>query len=171
MDEQRLNGDSPEPQPQSQNMAEPAVEQPNTVMNVVDLESPVQNKGKAVRYIVAFSILALLLVAGGLIAGGGSSEESQNTTTRIDSAADSERRTDINALLNSVVEYERDNGSPPTALTAEDFPNADPYAFVDPNGELYNYVLHPEGCSDSCLSVEITANLSDGTQYSKSFEF
>lgn len=83
-------------------------------------------------------------------------------------ARDSERQTDINAIAAQADAYYANNGTYPQNLEKiKAAAGSNPDIFVGPNGETYAYEPQPAGCTDNCSSYRLSAELENGTTYTK----
>jgi hypothetical protein len=115
--------------------------------------------------------------------------QSSNSTAGLHQAADTERKTDINALRSQLEVYWADNGYYPTLASMNDpawrtanLKGLDAEALKDPSGasttlaaapakSVYSYATTPKTCDNgihgNCNSYTLSATLDDGSTYVK----
>lgn len=118
-------------------------------------------------------VLTMMVFLFGMLGGvltsfGGAQSQARDVTAK----------TDINQVYQKLEEYYNENGHYPTENQFDTqgpalFPSIDAEALADDEGYNFNadgssYDYAPSECSDaSCNKYKITAELSDGTTYSK----
>lgn len=95
------------------------------------------------------------------------SESDSRSSSQSGNARDAERRTDITVIRSQLEAFYAENDYYPAEVSTATLPTVDPAALTPPtSGEDYLYQPSPSGC-DECQSYVLSAELEDGTVYSR----